>query len=190
MSSLVDAARMHGLRCNCSFKIHRETSACHAQVYQRRIVAAGGVETLLTAMHRFVEFSMVQLSVVLCLIPLALGAHAYRRSRAAPLHGKAWARAAPQTCPRPVSRRRSLPAGLVPHVRLLRDCPRRRAGNPAMQARLARDALEGVLRAMRLHADSPDVAAKALVLVGVLAQVRHQERDACQDSEQAGQLDA
>ena len=42
-----------------------------------------------------------------------------------------------------------------------------------MQARLARDALEGVLRAMRLHADSPDVAAKALVLVGVLAQVRH-----------------
>ena len=41
-----------------------------------------------------------------------------------------------------------------------------------MQARLARDALDGVLRAMRLHADSPDVAAKALVLVGVLAQVR------------------
>ena len=40
-----------------------------------------------------------------------------------------------------------------------------------MQARLARDALDGVLRALRLHADSPDVAAKALVLVGVLAQV-------------------
>jgi len=45
------------------------------------------------------------------------------------------------------------------------------AGNPTIQARLARDALDGVLRAMRLHADSPDVAAKALVLVGVLAQV-------------------
>ncbi len=41
-----------------------------------------------------------------------------------------------------------------------------------MQARLAREALDGVLRAMRLHANSPDVAAKALVLVGVLAQAR------------------
>ena len=54
-----------------------------AQVYQRRITDAGGVDTLLTAMHRFVEFSMVQLSVILCLIPLALGA--LRRCRAVPL---------------------------------------------------------------------------------------------------------
>ena len=44
------------------------------QVYQRRLAEAGGVETLLTAMHRFVEFPMVQLSVILCLIPLSLGA--------------------------------------------------------------------------------------------------------------------
>jgi hypothetical protein len=44
------------------------------QVYQRRLADAGGVETLLTAMHRFVEFPMVQLSVILCLIPLSLGA--------------------------------------------------------------------------------------------------------------------
>jgi hypothetical protein len=50
-------------------------------------------------------------------------------------------------------------------------------GNAAMQARLAREALDGVLRAMRLHADSPDVAAKALVLVGVLAQVRQRVTD-------------
>ena len=49
------------------------------QVYQQRITEAGGVDTLLTAMHRFVEFSMVQLSVILCLIPLALGARAWRR---------------------------------------------------------------------------------------------------------------
>lgn len=46
------------------------------------------------------------------------------------------------------------------------------AENPEMQARLAREALGGVLLALRLHRDRHDVAAKALVLLGLLGQVR------------------
>lgn len=52
------------------------------------------------------------------------------------------------------------------------DCSPHIADNPAMQARLARETLEAVLQALRKHRDTPEVAAKALVLLGVLAQVR------------------
>ena len=68
---------MHGI---LPIQCQPQKPASTTQVYQRRITEAGGVDTLLTAMHRFVEFSMVQLSVILCLIPLALGEHAWLRS--------------------------------------------------------------------------------------------------------------
>ncbi len=142
------------------------------QVYQQRITEAGGVDTLLTAMHRFVEFSMVQLSVILCLIPLALGALAWPPEmpplllldQGRPVSSCGQPNGLLLSCMSP-----SITLHILP---LAQDksgtwC----AGNPTMQARLARDALDGVLRALRLHADSPDVAAKALVLVGMLAQV-------------------
>ena len=53
----------------------------------------------------------------------------------------------------------------------MRDRGQLRAENPGIQARLAREALQDVLQTLRVHKDTPEVAAKGLVLLGVLAQV-------------------
>jgi hypothetical protein len=39
---------------------------------QWRVAKAGGVETIVEAMHEFHDHAMVQLSALLCMIPLAL----------------------------------------------------------------------------------------------------------------------
>lgn len=84
---------------------------------KRRLAEAGGIEAVASALTVHRQSAMVQLSCMLCLVPLALE-------------------------------------------------------GSEMQVRIASTVIPHVLHALQRHSKEPEVVAKALVLLGVLAQVR------------------
>lgn len=158
IESIVRCMRLHadseGVQCNACLAImalvRGEGDVCIQN--QWRVAKAGGVEAMAAAMAAFPSQPMVQLSTLLCIIPLCLGA----------------------LCWHDVSGRM--------------HNTHRGSENAVLQAHMTNVLMPHVLAALRAHPTEPDIQAKGLVALGVMAQGEEVVHDAIRRRQAAAGL--
>mmetsp|Transcript_3336 Transcript_3336/g.7875 ORF Transcript_3336/g.7875 Transcript_3336/m.7875 type:complete len:828 (-) Transcript_3336:577-3060(-) len=191
IEAMIQTIRRHpdreGIQCNGCLAlmslVRGEGEVCQAN--QWRVAKAGGVETIIQAMANFADQPMVQLSALLCLIPMALEnpmmqarwrLHLPTTTNGLRCVSLLGTRSTPGPAPRPAQQMPLLSPSWQEH------CPGF-AENRLVQAHTADLALPLICKAMQNHPNEAEVQAKAMVVLGVLAQGDEAVHDAIRSRE-------